>query len=344
MTTKQTKPTLSKPVAKTLDKVRAGDARKAAVMDRTPRRMGVDLLAEAVLLDLTMHRWTNRRKTNTLPKGRANGKAEERLRTTMKMIKSDAYNELTSYLNETHDWIVARCMPSYIVRGIFLVKTDQVPAFEQRFNEVDRWLDEVGIPNLQADWSRAMDQARDDFEEIADQLGIDTPFDPAEYPRPDDLRRRFGISHSYISFGVPQNLPAEVRRQEEIKIRGKFDAAADEITAALRLMFAKMISHATERLMVGPGEQKKILQSDMFDKFTQFFDTFSARNFTNDTALEDLVGEARSLLTNVRVDDLKRQPNARRAVASQMAAIKTKIDQLVIEAPTRVFDLDDEEE
>ncbi len=319
-------------------------AEKKELRNTDQRKVDADLLTKAVMLNMTIHKWTNRCKTDADPVGRKKSeKAADRLRTTMKMIESDALDAIVNRLNETKVWALARCMPSFMVRGIFLVKLEAVADFERKFAETRDWLLNEGIPALCRDYDRAKDQAREDFRQIANELGIENPYNDLRYPDAREFYQRFGVDHNWISFGVPQSLPLEIRRQEQAKIQEKFERAAEEIEAALREGFAEVVAHATERLTVKPGEQKKIIRDSLIDNFKEFCQTFRLRNLTNDVELQDLVDKAEAIMSDVRPETLREKPSARRAVASQLNEIKAEIDKMIAEAPVRRFAFDDEE-
>lgn len=310
---------------------------------KTQRQINADLLNSAVLLDMTIHRWTNRVKTDALPESTnrtATEKARQRLRTTMRLIESPAYDLIMSETNKTHNWVLERCMPSYLVNGIYFIKLDVVEEFERELERFNTWLDTEGIPALQRDWERAKQQARDDFTEIAQGLGIKNPYRDVKYPDPTDLRRRFGIDHNWITFGVPDSLPRAIREREEIKIQARFDEAAQKIEDALYAGIASLVTEATNLLTATDGE-KKIIRQPFVDSFNKFCEMFRFRNLTNNRALETIVQQAESIMSGVDAATLRDKPRVRADIVKKLSAVKAEVDRAIIAAPKRKINLDE---
>jgi len=307
--------------------------------------IGLDVLANAALFTFTFHRWGNRRKADTTPEGAIDDedKAKKRVRSTLRLIESEAYDTINSYINEARQWLLGRCMPSYMVKGVFFVKLDQVETFEAKIAEVKEWMSKTGLPDLLSDYERAIDQAEVDLRAVSRTLRSAELFNRADYPKPNDLRSRYYVTHNWMSFGVPQNLPLKIREQEETKIKAKFEDAAAEITEALRAAFNELLTTATARLTANPNGKKMIIRSALVDNFNEFIETFNARNLTDDRQLEQLVEQARALMKGVSAETLRTRPTVRRSVAAQLLNLQAAAKELVIERPDRKFDFDDEE-
>ena len=306
------------------------------------KRGNIDLFKDAALFSVTFHMWGNRRKANALPVDRIlNGQAKERIRSTMTLVKSDAYDAIKDYIVAARAWFLARSMPSF-TDGVFFVKLSEVQAFEEKVAEVQAELADRLVPALLADYERVKDAARFDYADIARDLGIPNLYNERDYPTPDRLAGMFGIDHSWLAFTVPDNLPDDVRAREEVKIRAKFEEATEEITYALREMFAALVDHAAERLTPSPDGKSKIFRDTLIENFREFFETFNARNLTDDQQLETLVTRARELMSGVDPDNLRRSPYARQKVAGALGQLKAGVDRLLVDKPGRKFDFGDE--
>jgi hypothetical protein len=354
MTTRQNKPT-----NKTRKQAAAITGKGAELKDNPKITIDASVLSEAVMLNLTLHRWTNRAKTDKVngrsaqitltgaqqPKRNKSDIAADRLRTTMKMINSPALDAVNARLSATKQWLFERCMPSYMVQGVRLVKIEAVEIFEDAIEDCRTWLRTEGIPALIADYPRAMQQAEEDFARIAEEMGIESPFDVKRYPSTDEFFQRFEIEHNWVSFGVPQNLPQAIREQEQMKIQARFEEAADEIGRALREGFADVLAKATDRLTAAPGK-KMIIKDAFLENFIDFCETFRFRNLTNDDELSALVDQAKSVMSGITRQDLTVRPSLRRNILTQLGAIRETVDSMIEEAPARRFDLgyDEDEE
>jgi hypothetical protein len=299
-----------------------------------------------VLFRVTYHLWTNRAKADTQPEGKKRRETEtarDRIRSTMKLIESDAYKTLVTRTNEMKMWVLTRCMPSYLLNGIYFVKLIAVEEVETKIAEFNTWIATEGVPALIDDWDRAKAQAQIDFAKAARELGIENPYNEDRYPDTKDLYAKFGVEHAWVTFGVPENLPEEIRERESVKIRASYDNAAEEISAALREGFSAIVAHAVDQMSSGPGE-KKIIKESLVVNFKEFCETFKFRNLTDDGELESLVKQAEAIMSGVDARRLRESPRTRREVVNKLAEVKATIDKMIVTAPRRKIDLDELDE
>jgi hypothetical protein len=324
---------------------------KAELAGKTSKTVDAALLNKAVLLDITYRMWSNRCKADRrpedesgAPRKRTNGreKGGDRFNLTMRMVESDAYNAIVTRNNEVRAWVLERCMPSFLVNGVFFVKLIAVDEFEQQIAEYNRWLDDEGVPALVRDWDRAVVQAREDLGRAARDLGIDNPWRKDKYPNPGDLRSRFGIEHSWVTFGVPETLPDEIRAREAIKIEAKYADAAEKIEQAVMEGFQDILRHAIEQLTPRPGE-KKVVKQALVDNFRAFCDSFRFRNLNDNAELDQMVAQAEGILSGTSAQQLRDNSRVRSNVVREMSKVKEAIDQMITNAPRRALFLDDDE-
>lgn len=317
---------------------------KPELANKPQRAIDTDLLNKAVMLNISYHLWTNRAKAETLPKSEVatradKQKAREVLRSTMRLIESKAYDAIVTKNNATKSQIIQRCMPSFVLDGIWFVRLDAVEEFERIIAEYNRWLDDEGVPALQADWERAKRQAAEDFERMAAKFKIDNPFSESKYPDPRYLRTRFGIEHSWVRFAVPNDLPRAIREQEEAKARANLNDTALKIEEALYAGFAAIVNEALDKLAPVDGE-KRIIKQAFVENFKEFCETFRYRNLTDKRDLEELVNQAEAIMGNVSAETLRDKPRVRADIVRKLSAVKAEVDQAIVAAPRRRLNLD----
>jgi hypothetical protein len=165
-------------------------------------------------------------------------------------------------------------------------------------------------------------------------------YNSRDYPAPEVVRSKFYCEWEFISFGTPDSLESiskELFEEEKQKAANKFQNAAEEITAVMRQTLAELVSHLREKLEPSPDGKQKIIRETAVTNLTEFLKTFDLRNVTNDTELADLATKCRSLLSGRSADMFRESDNLRRSVASDLAGIKTELDKLVTEKPSRKF-------
>jgi hypothetical protein len=298
--------------------------------------VGIELFREAVAFTLTLRKFNNRRKGDM--KHVETDTKKERLNLSKKLLDSPELDAITEFQADLYRWCTMRCMPSFFKDGIYIVKTSEVAAFESKLNQARGEMAEL-IGTFQGAYDRQIDQAR---------LELNGMFNAKDYPRSEDLPGRFGIEWNWIAFGVPENLPAELRAAEAAKIESQFRDAETQIMAALREGFADVLSHVSDRLTVKPGDKEKTFRDSLFSNLTEFIGTFNARNLCNDKDLGAMVTRANEILATVRGDKTEEKAQVvrdsrfiRDQTAKAFADLKASVDASITQIPTRKMRLDD---
>lgn len=296
----------------------------------------MELFRNACAFTLTMRKWSNRRKGDISKVIVDADKA--RLKISKTLIESPELDTIKEFTSGLYKWCCERCNPSCFKDGIYLVKISEVPKFEDRLNKGQAQLMNDLVPAFLEAYPKQIEASR---------AILNEQFDSEDYPSIEKMRETFGISWNWIAFGVPDNIPAELREAESKKIEAQFKEAEVEIMAALREGFSKVVAHVSERLTEVPGEKKKIFRDSLFEDLSSFIENFSARNLVNDTALESLVNQAKGILTQVRGDNPKEQAQVvrdseemRAKTAEAFAAMRVAVDATIMDKPGRKFQLD----
>jgi hypothetical protein len=172
------------------------------------------------------------------------------------------------------------------------------------------------------------------------QIRLRSLYNPKDYPNSDVVRSRFYCDWQFISFGTPDSLAAisqELFEQEKQKQVSKWQSASDEITAIMRQSLADLVSHLKERLEPSPDGKQKVLRESAVTNLTDFLKTFDLRNVTNDSELADLAAKCREILSGRSADQFRESENLRRTVSQDLSAIKSNLDRLVSDKPSRKF-------
>lgn len=309
------------------------------------QQVNVSLFKNAVAFTMTMKRFSNRRQgsVGALLKDKDASGAEtatdkKRLKLSKQLIDSPEYDAIAAYQAEVYQYLTMRSVPSFFKDGLYLVRLSEVENFEAKLKEAKEKLALQLVPALVDAYPNQIDEAR---------IALNGQFNIKDYPLTSELPARFGVEWNWIAFGVPDELPAELRAAEAAKIEKQFKEAEVQIMDALREGFAGIVSHVADRLDTKPGEKKKIFRDTLFADLTKFVATFSARNLVNDTALAELVTTAQGILAQVRGDTVEdKAQNARdneglrASTAEKFAAMRTAVDQMIIDKPARKFDFD----
>lgn len=263
-------------------------------------------------------------------------KAKDRMQLKKQLIVSKEYDAIKSFMGEIRAWVYRNTVPSFFKEGFQLVKLDGVEGIEKRMRRAVKEQLPALVEAFLAVYPQQIEEARKVLEPVGQ-------FNANDYPPAEQMRRAFNITWNWISFTVPEGLPAELRQAEQDKLEKQFSDAGEQIKSALRVAFAELIKHAQERLTAAPGEKSKVFRDSMIGNIQEFIETFNQRNLLNDVELAQLVSRAKEILTGVNAQKVRDSADIKNKVVSGMAEITAKLGEMVIEKPARLFDLGDDE-
>jgi len=189
----------------------------------------ISLLSRATLFTITIHARFGNRKV--IPKGKYYSEAaDNRTNATMKLIESPELDRIEKYQNEIKQWCLARCMPSFITKGVYVLALTEAEEVDSALREANSILKNELVPAFLAAYPKQVMEARRPKEEG----GLGSLWNEKDYPSVDRLRDAFSIEHAFISFGVPENLPEQLKAEAGRKLQKRFEAAQEEIVAALQ--------------------------------------------------------------------------------------------------------------
>jgi len=281
----------------------------------TAKPTGVAVLRNATLFGLTRCAWGNYRKADrskvtvsghaTDGSAATNESVGNRVNVTKKLIESPELDAVHEHMNKVYVWCKDRSMSSTAIckgKGIYFVKNDQVEIFEQTLTEARRVLHEEVVPAFLETYEQYKQAAK----KPAAEGGLGDLYNEADYPSVEDLRKSFDLKWSWMQLSVPDELPDEIREREVQKLKDSFLEAQEEIKLALREGFKDLVAHAIDRLTPDADGKRKVFCESTFTKFTEFFETFSARNLMEDAELEAVVDQAKKIISGLSgVDDLR---------------------------------------
>ena len=168
-------------------------------------------------------------------------------------------------------------------------------------------------------------------------------FKATDYPDAEDVRRMFSVESRIVDFTPPSE--SKVGHVLSTRARQKFEEnmqnAAVEIQAGLRAGLKKVVHHLSERLDAIVAGGKKQLSPAAVGAVMEFIDSFKDRNLTNDAELDGLVIQARLVLDGKTPDELKQGGTAAEEVLAEFQRVEGALDQLLQDAPHRVFALEE---
>ena len=199
--------------------------------------------------------------------------------------------------------------------GIRLIKHDQVEAFDQQMADFKAELDDA---------VKTLDQCFEELKQAAAQR-LGSLFNPADYPA--TLVGLFGVSWDYPNVEPPDyliGLSPDLYRQEQERVRARFQEAVQLAEQAFLDEFAKLVTHLTERI-TGSNDDgtPKVFRDSAIDNLCDFFERFRTLNVRSNQQLDDLVAQAQRAIRGVAARDLRDSQSVRQEVATQLARVQT---------------------
>lgn len=278
--------------------------------------------------------------TAATPDADADQRAEKKAKKVMQLKKqlliSKEYDAIKSFYGELRTWIYGNTVPSFFREGFQLASLEAVAPIEARMKKaIQLELPEL-VKAFVAAYPAQVEESRLTLEPVGQWNALD-------YPPAAQLPQMFAIGWNWISFVAAEGLPAELRAVEQAKLEKQMTDAGEQITQALRVAFAELISHAQTKLStVDANGKKATFRDSLTGNITDFIETFSMRNITNDLELQQLVNKAKEVLTGVTPQKLRDQQLTRDTTAKQFAEIKATLDGMIVSKPSRAINLDDE--
>lgn len=262
---------------------------------------------------------------------------KELLHVSKSVLICPTLKEIGSMDGEMYDYIKARCLPSMMRKGIYILAVGLL-------EEVD-----VKIAEYERNRLKLVDYFIDNqYEQIIekDRIRLGPLFDDKDYPPKSEIKRKFYVEYSIFSFGVPNTLKAlksDLWKREFIKSQEFWKQSGQMFSALLRDEFKKLVVHLAESLEIGDDGKKKRFYESTVTKLTDWLDLIKKRNLADDVDIEALAADAKKLLEGVAVVDIKDDEKLRKSIKKDFAEIAKKAEKLAADRPLRAIDLGDDD-
>lgn len=264
--------------------------------------------------------------------------ARARLKLSKTLVECKEYQQIKKFQADFIQGIKAQyVMPSFIDEGLYAVRSNLCEEVDKQVKAAQAKLSTELVPAfIKVYLDKIEESVRD----------LKTQFRPQDYPEPNQMASKFGITHRFVQFGIPDGLPEELAKEQEEKMRKMYAEAEEQMSLAIAVEFKKLIDHIVDRL--GDGEEegsRKRFNSSLFDNLTQFMDGFKNRNILNNTELEKLVEQAKGIVQSTpgldnkdRVEKIRDFNQLRADTRKAFDMVREAVDKTIEEIPSRTFD------
>lgn len=214
----------------------------------------------------------------------------------------------------------------YIEPGIRLLRRGDVSDFDRQMSSIQNELLEA-VEELDRRYSELVDQAR----ELLGHL-----FDSADYPA--TLSDLFAIAWDFPSVTPPSYLRTvnpELYAQECRRAQAKFAEAVELAEQTFADELSQLVSHLAERLSGSVDGKPKVFRDSALTNLEEFFERFQRLSISSSDDLDQLVANARSVVSGVAVQDLRDQSELREQIATSLTQVESRLDELMTDRPRR---------
>ena len=238
-----------------------------------------------------------------------------------------AFREVTAVRGQIQGYFRNVSLP-YPEPGVRLIRQDQLTAFGE---QLCVYRNQLTAAVTELDYRFGEMQA-------AARRRLGTLYNAADYP--DSLLGLFSVDWDFPSVEPPdylRQISPELYEQEQARVVARFEEAVQLAEEAFTGELAKLVSHLAERIS-GAGDGKpKIFRDTAVTNLHEFFERFRTLSVRSDADLERLVDQAQQLLQGVEPQALRHSSSARQQLATQLSAVQSSLDGLLVDRPRRTL-------
>jgi hypothetical protein len=239
--------------------------------------------------------------------------------------KNTTYRVLTAIKSQVWAYWRQMTLP-FPQPGIRLIRQDDVPAFEERMRQFKTELSRAAV-NLQLEYESIKTAAREKLGQL---------YNENDYPA--TLENVFALEWEYPSVYAPSYLMTfnpGLYEQEQRRIQQRFEQAVIMAEEAYAEQLRELVDHLIERLTDSPTGEKKIFKTSAVEHFQTFQEAFKRMNVRSNRDLETLIDRASGLVSGVDPKELRNSSTLRNTIKTQMADVRSALDELMTNAPSR---------
>ena len=210
--------------------------------------------------------------------------------------------------------------------GIRLIRQDDIAGLN------------VALTSLKAELAEAVEELDERYDELrtAARERLGRLYNSGDYP--ESLQGLFQVEWDFPSVEPPnylRQLSPELYRQESQRVAARFDEAVRLAEEAFTSELAKLVSHLSERLSGQEDGKPKVFRDSAIENLREFFQRFRSLNVGSSDQLDGLVTQAQQVVSGIEPQTLRTNVVLRQEVATQLAAVGSVLDGLMVDRPRR---------
>jgi len=239
--------------------------------------------------------------------------------------KHDSYRALTALKSQATRYWKDNSL-AYPESGIRLIKQSQIEDFNSTLEDYREQLESS---------VRMFDEQFGEIRAAAKQR-LGSLFDLADYPS--SLRDEFRISWDFPAVDPPdylRRLNPELFEEQARRVSLRFQNAVEMAEGAFIEELDRLVNHLSERLSGDDDGRPRVFRDSAVENMAEFFSRFKNLNINSNEQLDQLVGRCEELMTGVQPQALRDSQSLRRSLSTNLAAVQSSLDQLMVEQPRR---------
>ena len=221
------------------------------------------------------------------------------------------------------------------VKGVRLIRRDLIDSFDLCMKQFAEEL-KTATDGLRDEYKAMKQQARKDLGQL---------YNPSDYPDVETLLEEFAISWSYPSVDPPnflQKLNPKLYEQEQARVAARFQEAMAAAEQALAAEMQELVGHLVDRLGTNESGSRKKLSEKAMSGLAEFVQRFNQVSVHTSPELDGLVKQIQQISQGVDVKAINANGDAQQHLFTTMQTLKDQIDTLLVDAPDRKIELEDE--
>lgn len=284
-----------------------------------------DVFAKAVCMTLSLFKIGLQRKSAIKIRSKADQKM---FRTTKLLIDCPEYRSINRLDSKIRRDLHQFDLPGEIGRGMALVPASALQRVSQLADDY-----RIQRAALIDDFCRVYPDRKQDarqklFEEFKEE----------EYPTLKEIRDSFRFDIQFMTFDLPGVLSVvdeTMAEREREKMAEKFKTIGEDIRDGLRELMQGLVTHLLDRLSGSEDGKPKKLMPSAINNLMGFLTEFAGQNVSNDQELEKLVVQLKNTLQGVTPKSLKKDENYRTILTTSLQSVKTQLNTMMVDKPTR---------
>lgn len=250
----------------------------------------------------------------------------EYLRGRKLLLSPDSTTAIKQVIGKARNYLRKIALP-FPITGCQLVPKKLIPEIQEELGTL-QWEYNQAVNQFLYWYPDAIEQARKHLADL---------FNSCEYPAPEHLEGRFRFHWRYITIGPTGShiLPPSIYKEEVSKFRNLLEQARQEAIACLRGEFVSLIENLNDKLSGSGDGRPKRLRDAAVDNLRDFLNSFAARNLFQDTELEALVDQCKSIITGTSANDIRTNMQVKDEMRNGMAELLATIDGAFESLPRR---------